>query len=53
MATLNDYVGKILIHCGFNSSFNQEYIAEDGFELFDDIISLTEEDIVNLYKGFS
>ena len=53
METINDGVGKILIHCGFNSSLNREYIAEDVFELFEDIISLTEEDIFNLYKGVS
>ena len=51
--TTNNDVGNIMLYCGFSSRPNRKYIAEYGFELSKDIMSLTEKDIGNLYKGFS
>ena len=51
MATINDDVDKILLYCGFNISYNRKDIAEDGFESFEDIMSLTEKGPGNLFKG--
>ena len=53
VTTINDGVDKILLHCEFISSFNSKDISENGFELFEDIIFLTEKEIGNLSKGFS
>ena len=48
MATINDDVDKILIHCGFNISYNWKAISKYGFEFFEDIMQLTKKDIGNI-----
>ena len=53
MATINYDVDKTLLYYGFNSSFNQKYIAEDVFDSYKEIMSLTEKYISNISKGFS
>ena len=50
---INDDVVKILLYYSFNSRPNKKYISEDGFELFEDIMLLTEKDIRNISKAFS
>ena len=50
---INDGVDKVVIYFGFNRSSNRKDIAEYGFELFEDIMYLTEKDIGNISKGFS
>ena len=52
IATINDYIEKILRYCGFKISSNRKYIAEDVFELFGYIMSLTEKYIGNIPKDF-
>ena len=53
MATINNYIDRVLLYCGFNSSPNRKYISDNGFELFKGIMSLNDKDIGNLSKGFS
>ena len=47
MATINDDVDKIMIHCGFNRSSNHKDFSAYGFML------LNEKDVVNTSKGLS
>ena len=47
-----DDVDKIMIYCGFDRNSNRKDIYEGAFESFENIISLTEKDIVNLSKWF-
>ena len=44
---------KILEYASFNNSPQWTIIAADGLEIFDDILTLGDSDIVNLSKGFS
>ena len=46
-------IDKILEYYGFDDSVQLTIIAADGFESYDDILTLGESDIVNLAKGFS
>jgi hypothetical protein len=43
----------ILEYCGFNLQANRNDIAADGFESFEDMLTLTEKDITSLAKGFA
>jgi hypothetical protein len=43
-------VSAILTRCGFTVQANQTSIAEDGFQSFADLLSLTGYDIRNLAK---
>ena len=52
MAIINDYVDKIQICFGFNRSSNRKDIAKYLFESFEDIMSLNEKDVGNLFEGF-
>ena len=52
METINGDVKNILIYCGFKIISNREEIDEDGFESFEDIMSMTEKDIGNISKVF-
>ena len=52
METINGDVENILIYCGFKIISNREEIDEDGFESFEDIMSMTEKDIGNISKVF-
>ena len=40
-------IDTILTYCGFNDPAHRESIAEDGFESFDDIKSLTGKDLIS------
>ena len=44
---------KILEYSGFDDSAQQTIIAADGFESYNDILTLGDSDIVNLAKGLS
>ena len=46
-------IDKILEYYGFDDSEQQTIIASDGFESYDDILTLGDSNIVNLAKGFS
>ena len=46
-------IDKILEYSGFDDSAQQSIIAEDGFDSYDDILTLGDSDIVNLSKGLS
>ena len=46
-------IDKILEYCGFDDSAQQTIVTADGFESYDDILTLGESDIVNLAKCFS
>ena len=46
-------IDKILEYSGFDESAQQNVIAADGFEIYDDILMLGDSDIGNLAKGFS
>jgi hypothetical protein len=46
-------IDLILAHVGFAVPANRISIAEDGFESFADMLSLTEKDIGALAKGFA
>lgn len=43
----------ILEYCGFAADADRTAIAEDGFESYDDMQSLTEKDVSALAKGFA
>jgi hypothetical protein len=43
----------ILRYCGFAAANNRTSIAQDGFETFEDIMSLSEKDVSSLAKGFA
>ena len=44
---------RILEYSGFNNSAQQTIIATDGFESYDNILTLGDSDIFNLSKDFS
>ena len=46
-------IDTILEYCGFDNAGNRANIAADGFESFNDILSLTDKDISELAKGFA
>ena len=46
-------IDNILEYSGFDDSAQQTIIAPDGFESYDDILTLGDSDIMNLAKGFS
>ena len=46
-------IDKILEYSGFDDSAQQTIIAADGFESYDDILTIGDSDILNLSKGFS
>ena len=46
-------IDKILEYSGFDDSAQRIIITEDGFESYDDILTLGDSDIMNLAKGFS
>ena len=52
MTTINDDVDMILLYCVFNRSPKHKYIPEDRFESFEKIMSLNENYIGNISKGF-
>jgi hypothetical protein len=41
------------VYCGFAAENNIISIAEDGFELSEDIMSLSEKYVSSLAKGFA
>ena len=53
MVTINYYAENILIYCGFNRRSNLKDISEDAFQLFEDVMLVTDKYIVNISKGFS
>ena len=46
-------INTILTYSGVAGGNNRISIAEDGFESFEDIMSLSERDLSSLAKGFS
>ena len=46
-------IDKILEYSDFDDSAQQTIIAADGFESFDEILTLGDSDSVDLAKGFS
>ena len=46
-------IDKILEYSGFDDSEQQTTIAEDGFEIYDEILMIGDSDILDLVKGFS
>ena len=46
-------IENILEYSGFDDSAQRTIISEDGFESYDDILTLGDSDIVNLVKSFS
>ena len=44
---------KILEYSGFEDSAQQTIIAADGFESYDEILTIGDSDILNLAKVFS
>ena len=46
-------IDMILQYCGFDNPDSRTAIAEDGFESFADILSLTEKDVSSLAKRFA
>jgi hypothetical protein len=44
---------QILTYCGFTALQDRTNIADDGFESYADMLSLTEKDIGTLAKGFA
>jgi hypothetical protein len=50
---IENNIHTILSYCGFAGVNNRISIAEDGFESFQDIMSLSEKDVSSLAKGFS
>jgi hypothetical protein len=50
---IDDDIDTILTYCGFAGPNERLNIAEDGFESFEDIMSLSEKDVGSLAKGFA
>jgi hypothetical protein len=48
-----DEIDTILGYCGFTSQASRDNIQADGFESYEDILSLAEKDIASLSKGFA
>jgi hypothetical protein len=46
-------ISTILEYCGFVNAGDRTNIIQDGFESFDNILTLSEKDINSLSKGFS
>jgi hypothetical protein len=46
-------ISTILEYCGFVNAGDRTNVVQDGFESFDNILSLSEKDINSLSKGFS
>jgi hypothetical protein len=46
-------IDTILRYCGFAQANDRMSIAQDGFESFEDIMSLSEKDVSSLAKGFA
>ena len=46
-------IDKILEYYGFENSAQRTIITSDGFESYDEILTLGDPDIVNLPKGLS
>jgi hypothetical protein len=49
---IDDDIDTILRYCGFAAANDRTSIAQDGFESFEDIMSLSEKDVSSLAKGF-
>jgi hypothetical protein len=50
---IDDDIDSILRYCGFAEANDIISIAQDGFESFEDIMSLSEKDVSSLAKGFA
>ncbi len=50
---IDDDIDTILRYCGFAAANDRISIAQDGFESFEDIMSLSEKDVSSLAKGFA
>jgi hypothetical protein len=50
---IDDDIGTHLRYCSFAAANNRISIAQDGFELFEDIMSLSEKDVSSLAKEFA
>jgi hypothetical protein len=50
---IDDDIDTILRYCGFAAANDRISITQDGFELFEDIMSLSEKDVSSLAKGFA
>jgi hypothetical protein len=50
---IDDNIDTILGYCGFAVAKDRISIAGDGFESFEDIMSLLEKDVSSLAKGFA
>ena len=46
-------IENIMEYSGFDNSEKRTIITVDGFESYDDILTLRDSDIVNLAKSFS
>jgi hypothetical protein len=53
MAAIDPEITQILQYCGFQVAAERTSIAQDGFESYDDIMLLTENDIASPAKGFA
>ncbi len=53
MAAINPDINLVLQYCGFATAPGCVAIAADGFELLEDIMSLTKKDVSDLAKGFA
>jgi hypothetical protein len=49
---IDDDIDTILRYWGLAAANDKTSIAQDGFELFEDIMSLSEKDMSSLAKGF-
>jgi hypothetical protein len=50
---IDDDTDTILRYCGLAAANSRTSIAQDGFESFEDIMSLSEKDVSSLAKGFA
>jgi hypothetical protein len=50
---IHDDIGTILRYCGFARANDRISIAQDGFESFEDIMSLAEKYVSSLAKEFA
>jgi hypothetical protein len=50
---IDDDINTILTYCGSTRENNRIDITEDGFESFEDIMSLSEDNLHSLPKGFA
>jgi hypothetical protein len=49
---INDDIDNILRYCGFAIANDMISIARDGFETFEDTMTLPEKDVSSLTKGY-